>query len=81
MIKQTVFVFYACITTTERENDENLTDESIFFYKRMGYTTVGKHNLCGYKLNKWHSVIWMKKLITDRADTPNVFILLSELNT
>lgn len=78
---QNVFVLYACITTTERVDDENLTDASICFHKGMGYTTVGKHNLCGYKFNKWYSVIWMEKLIADRADRPNAFIPFAELGS
>ena len=81
LIQQNVFILYACITTTERNDDENLTDASIYFHKRMGYTTVGKHNLCGYKFNKWYSVIWMEKLIANRTDKPDAFIPFSELNT
>ncbi len=79
LIKQNVFVLYACITVTERQDDENLTDASICFHKKMGYTTVGRHNLCGYKFNKWYSVVWMEKLIADRADRPNDFIPFSKL--
>lgn len=81
LMRQNVFVLYACIATTGRDHDENLTDASICFHKRMGYTTVGKHNLCGYKFNKWYSVIWMEKQIADRADSPNAFIPFSELDT
>ena len=73
-------MLYACITATERNNDENLTDGSILFHKRMGYTTVGKHNLCGYKFNKWYSVIWMEKRIADRVDRPNAFVPFSEVS-
>lgn len=80
LIQQNVFVLYACVTTTERNDDENLTDASVCFHKKMGYTIIGKHNLCGYKFNKWYSVVWMEKLIADRADSPNAFIPFSELN-
>lgn len=80
LIKQNVFVLYACISTTERKDDENLSDASICFHRKMGYTLVGRHNLCGYKFNKWYSVIWMEKLITDRVDKPNAFVPFSELN-
>ncbi len=81
LIRQNVFILYACITTTQRDDDENLTDASVCFHKKMGYTAVGKHNLCGYKFNKWYSVIWMEKLIADRAVNPDAFIPFSELNT
>lgn len=35
LIQQNVFVLYACVTATERNNDENLTDASICFHKKM----------------------------------------------
>lgn len=79
LIKQNVFVLYACITTTERKDDENLTDASVCFHEKMGYTIVGKHNLCGYKFNKWYSVIWMEKIIGERAERPDEFVPFSEL--
>lgn len=80
LIQQNVFVLYACITMSERQTDENLTDSSIRFHEKMGYTHVGTHNLCGYKFNKWYSVIWMEKLIAARPDIPDDFIPFSELN-
>ena len=80
LIQQNVFVLYACVAATEREGDENLTDASICFHKKMGYTIVGKHNLCGYKFNKWYSVIWMEKLIADRTDRPDTFVPFSKLS-
>ena len=36
LIRQNVFVLYACISTTERREDENLTDASICFHEKMG---------------------------------------------
>lgn len=81
LIRQNVFVLYACITVTERKNDENLTDASIRFHEKMGYTLVGKHNLCGYKFNKWYSVVWMEKVIAKRADKPGDFVPFSRFGT
>ena len=80
LIRQNVFVLYACITVTDRKNDENLTDASICFHEKMGYTLVGRHNLCGYKFNKWYSVVWMEKFIADHVDNPNAFVPFSELS-
>lgn len=78
LLRQNVFVLYACITTTERRDDEHLTDASIRFHKKMGYTTVGKHTLCGYKFDQWYSVIWMEKQIANRVDKPDAFLPFSE---
>lgn len=80
MIEQNVYVLYACVTTAENNSDENLTDASVYFHKKMGYMIVGKHNLCGYKFNKWYSVIWMEKPIAGRPDRSNAFVAFSELS-
>lgn len=79
LIQQNVFVLYACIATTERKDDENLTDASVCFHRKMGYTLVGKHHLCGYKFNKWYSMVWMEKSIADRKDRPDAFVPFAEL--
>lgn len=80
LIKQNVFVLYACITVSDRKDDKNLTDASILFHEKVGYKHVGKHNLCGYKFNKWYSVIWMEKVIAERPDKPGNFITFCELS-
>lgn len=35
---------------------------------------VGKHHLCGYKFEKWYSIIWMDKSISEKIATPVAFI-------
>lgn len=77
LIRQNVYVLYACITTTDRICDQNLNDASVRFHEKMGYHLVGTHNLCGYKFDKWYSVIWMEKVIADRPDKPDDFISFS----
>lgn len=74
LMKQNVFVLYACITCTDREDDEHLTRASIDFHNHMGYKHVGIHELCGYKFDKWYSVCWMEKLIKERPLHPEEFI-------
>lgn len=80
LIQQNVYVLYACIAVTDRTDDEHVTDASICFHRKMGYKLVGKHNLCGYKFNKWYSVVWMEKSIADRADRPGAFVPFSRLS-
>ena len=79
LVRQNVNVLYACITETERQDDPRLTDGSIRFHEKMGYVTVGRHNLCGYKFDKWYSVIWMEKVIADRQERPEPFVPFGEL--
>jgi len=77
LLRQNVFVLYACITCTDRENDAHLTDGSVRFHEKMGYTLVGEHHLCGYKFDKWYSVCWMEKTIGERPEKPEPFIPFS----
>jgi len=79
LVKQNVFLLYACITETEREADEHLTNDSIRFHEKMGYTAAGRHYLCGYKFDKWYSMIWMEKVIAPRPDHPGPFIPFPQL--
>lgn len=78
--KQNVYLVHACISVPEGQ-DEHLTNDSEAFHKKMGFKTVGKHELCGYKFGKWYSVIWMDKVIQERKPTPEPFIPFSHINT
>lgn len=73
LVAKNVFVAYACITETERANDEYLTDDSINFHTKMGYRLVGRHELCGYKFGRWYSMIWMEKVLAPRPAHPEEF--------
>ena len=79
LISQNVFVLYACITSTDRQDDPFLTDVSIRFHRKMGYRKIGEHSLCGYKFDRWYSVIWMEKTIADRPVHPDPFIPFPKL--
>ena len=79
LIRQNVFVLYACITSTDRQDDPFLTDGSIHFHEKMGYRKIGEHHLCGYKFDRWYSVIWMEKEIAARPEKPEPFTPFTEL--
>lgn len=55
---------YACVGYAECE-DEYLTNASPRFHERMGYKTCGMFRNCGYKFDRWYSMIWMEKIIGD----------------
>ena len=80
LLRQNIYVLYACITVTERKDDEYLSDDSVRFHERMGYREIGRHERSGYKFGKWYGIIWMEKVLCDRPDEPEPFIPLSELN-
>ena len=79
LLRQNVFVLYACVTLAETP-DTHWTDGSVRFHTRMGYTQVAKHTLCGYKFSTWYSMIWMEKSIAPRPDAPAPFVRFSEMN-
>lgn len=79
LLKQNVYILYACISRSERENDSHLTDASIRFHEHYGYKLVGVHENCGYKFNKWYSIVWMERLLCKRPANPEPFIPYSEL--
>lgn len=58
---------YACIAWPEAE-DEHLTTNSADFHAHLGYKTVGEFKKCGYKFNRWYSMIWMEKIIGEHEN-------------
>lgn len=71
--KQNVYTLCACIAVPDSV-DEHLNNDSERFHKKMGYKTVGKHAFCGFKFNKWYSMIWMEKDIAKKDNNPGEFI-------
>jgi phosphinothricin acetyltransferase len=74
LLRQNVFNVYAGVTASDRKDDAFVTDASIRFHERMGYTKVGEYRLCGYKFGQWYSVIWLGKTLGDRPEKPEPFI-------
>ncbi|MBR1939053.1 MAG: N-acetyltransferase [Spirochaetales bacterium] len=57
---------YACIGVPE-EDDEYLDHNSVSFHEHIGFAQVGKFNLCGYKFNRYYSMVWMEKIINEHT--------------
>ena len=53
---------YACIGYPEVE-DEYLTLASVKFHERLGFKICGKFTNCGFKFNRWYSMVWMEKFL------------------
>ena len=79
LVRQNVFNAYAGITVTDRKDDAYVTDGSIRFHERMGYTKIGEYPLCGYKFGRWYSVAWLGKMLGERPEKPGPFIPYPEL--
>ena len=57
----------ACIAYTEKE-DEFLTNASMRFHEKMGYSMAGHFHRCGYKFGRWYDMIWMEKMLGDHGE-------------
>ncbi|MBQ0000136.1 MAG: N-acetyltransferase [Clostridiales bacterium] len=59
----------ACIAYTENE-EEHLTNDSMYFHEHLGYALVGTFHKCAWKFDKWYDMIWMEKMIGEHVDRP-----------
>lgn len=64
-----VLSMYACIACPTSE-DEYLTDASMRFHGKMGYSKVGEFEDCGNKFGRWYNIVWMKKDIGTHGSNP-----------
>ena len=60
--KMGVLNMNACIASTKTD-DEFLTNDSMYFHSKMGFTEVGCFHNSGYKFGRWYDMIWMEKMI------------------
>ncbi len=56
---------YACVACAEVE-DEYLTAASVKFHERQGFKICGKFTDCGFKFERWYSMVWMEKILEAR---------------
>ena len=59
----------ACIASV-KVDDEFLTNDSMYFHSRMGFTEVGRFHNSGYKFGRWYDMIWMEKMIGPHDANP-----------
>lgn len=76
--KQNILNCYACIAYTERE-DEFLTKASVKFHEKMNYRMVGVFKDCGYKFDRWYSMVWMEKHLGEHKSSQKKTIPFSAL--
>ena len=69
---------YACIASTDTE-DEYLTNASVRFHERMGFSLCGKFSRCGCKFGRWYDMVWMEKMIGEHRDDQPAPVTFPEL--
>ena len=70
--KQNVLNVNACIAYIEQE-DEYLTNASMYFHEACGYRLVGQFTNSGCKFGRWYHMIWMEKIIGQHVSDPAPF--------
>lgn len=68
--KQGVLNVNACIGYPQIE-DEYLTQDSVRFHEKLGYSMVGTFHKCGYKFGRWYDMVWMEKFIGEHDTSGN----------
>lgn len=53
----------ACIAYTNDEEDPYLTNDSVQFHAKMGFSQVAHFHHCGWKFFRWYDIVWMEKLL------------------
>ena len=53
----------ACIAVPRDDQDPYVTNGSLNFHQRLGYTLVGRFHNSGYKFDRWYDVVWMEKML------------------
>ena len=63
--KKGIHSAYAVIVSTERQNDEYLSDASIRFHEHIGFRPAAVLHDAGYKFNRWYSITIMQYILSD----------------
>ena len=66
--RQGIINIEASITTSHDKSEPYLNDDSLRFHKKHGYRFVGEFHNCGYKFNRWYSMVFMEKIIGEYTD-------------
>lgn len=70
--RQGIRNLYAGIT------DPNPASQAL--HHAFGYRTVARYSACGYKLDRWHDVIWMEKFLVKDDTAPQPVIPVDMLD-
>jgi len=73
LVRQGVENVNACITYPN--------PASVAFHEALGYRQTALFSKCGYKLGRWHDMIWMEKHLGNHEVPPKPFIPFGALNS
>ena len=77
--KQGFLNLNACIAYSDIE-DETLTNASVRFHEKRGFSIIGRFSKCGYKFNRWYDMVWMEKHIGEHTTPPPKIIGINDIS-
>lgn len=69
--KQHIINLNACITYPN--------PQSISFHEKEGYRIAAHFTKCGYKLGRWHDMIWMEKMLGEHPKNPEPVLPVTQV--
>lgn len=54
-------------------------EKSVGFHQAMGFEEIGIFRKVGYKLGKWHDVIWFEKHLKEHGEAPHIPVKMAEV--
>ncbi|MBU3825901.1 MAG: GNAT family N-acetyltransferase [Candidatus Anaerobiospirillum merdipullorum] len=51
-------------------HDPYLTNASVTFHQKMGYTRCAHFHRCGYKFARWYDMMWLEKILAHPTNCP-----------
>ena len=51
-------------------HDPYLTNASVTFHQKMGYTLCAHFHRCGYKFARWYDMVWLEKILAHPTNCP-----------
>ena len=73
LVRQGVRTMTAAVATVSHD-DPYLTNASLSFHLRMGFTPVGTFHNCGCKFGRWYDLTWLEKAIGAYVPNPPVVL-------
>ena len=61
------------VVTLPNEKSEKL-------HKSLGFEKIAIHENAGYKCNKWHDIIWFRKVIGEHKENPEKVLSINDVN-
>ena len=78
LAKQGILNLNACIAYAQQDTPY-LTNGSLVFHEKLGFSLAGHFHRCGYKFRQWYDMVWMEKQIGVHSEEPSAVKSVQDL--